>query len=217
MVATVITGLKEPLRCQVQLRVTSATRCADIRERVLQYENVNAPWSSSVSGKGAGGGSSSGPQPMEVDQVTAWKGGKGKDKGKGKYIKGTSKDKGKGGKKGGGKQDGRPWQHQQQHSQSGKGKDSSGRSPGMGTTKIPIALARQRGRALVHPTFATTVAKPATGRTSARRASRRASIKWRRHNLKLLYLPRALSPPQVQLHIGLRVQSIVSKQLSKWR
>ena len=142
-----ITGLKEPLRSQVQLRVTSATRYADIREWVLQYENVNAPWRSSVSGKGAGGGSSSGPQPMEVDQVTAWKGGKGKDKGKGKYIKGTSKDKGKGGKKGGGKHDGRPWQRQQQHPQSGKGKDSNKWSqPWRGNHQDPYRPGKAKGK-----------------------------------------------------------------------
>ena len=42
MVATVVTGLKEPLRSQAQLRMRSSTTYSDIREWILQYENVNA-------------------------------------------------------------------------------------------------------------------------------------------------------------------------------
>ena len=125
MVATVVTGLKEPLRSQVQLRMTSSTQYNDIREWILQYENVNAPWSMSVNAKGNYlQGNGGGPQPMEVDQVYAWSGKQGKDKGKGKYQKGP-KGKDKGGKKGGYKGGGHWKQHQPQQTrdpQSGKGK-----------------------------------------------------------------------------------------------
>ena len=101
VMTTDVTGLKEPLRSQIQLRTGRTTTYADVREWILQYESLNAPWSSSLSGKGTGLGSQSDmPRPMEVDQVKGgrpWKGdrkGKGKDKSKGK-VKGKMKDKGK--------------------------------------------------------------------------------------------------------------------------
>ena len=101
VMATVVTGLKEPLRSQIQLRMGRTTTYADVREWILQYESLNAPWSSSLSGKGTGLSSQSDmPQPMEVDQVKGgrfWKGdhkGKGKEKSKGK-VKNKMKDKGK--------------------------------------------------------------------------------------------------------------------------
>ena len=96
VLATVVTGLRDPLRSQVQLRMSSSTTYQEIREWVLQYENLNAPWASSLSGRGQGNmKDTGGPAPMEVDVV---KGKKGKDpKGKGKYGKpGKGKgDKGK--------------------------------------------------------------------------------------------------------------------------
>ena len=105
VVATVVMGLKEPLRSQVQLRMRANTKYSDIREWILQYENVNAPWSSSVSQKGGGQGNGTGPQPMDVDQVSAWKGKSGK----------SGKDKGKHGKHGKDKKG--KQQQQQQHQQ----------------------------------------------------------------------------------------------------
>ena len=114
VVATVVTGLKEPLRSQVQLRMRSTTKYSDIREWILQYENVNAPWSLSVKQKGGNQTTKSGPQPMDVDQIKGqW----------GKYGK-SGKDKGKRGKQGKdkkGKQQ-QPWQSgkHQQPWQSGK-------------------------------------------------------------------------------------------------
>ncbi|CAE7337252.1 unnamed protein product [Symbiodinium sp. CCMP2592] len=97
MIATVTTGLKEPLRSQVQLRMSSSTKYRDIREWVLQWESVNAPWSSSLPAARGSKPDSGGPQPMDVDVI---KGKKGKDKGK------KGKGKGKDGKPSGkGKQD----------------------------------------------------------------------------------------------------------------
>ncbi|CAE7386054.1 GIP, partial [Symbiodinium microadriaticum] len=96
VIASIVGGLKEPLRSQVQLRMSASTSYSEIRSWILQYEAVNTPWSTSLSVRG-GGSQGGGPQPMEIDQI--W--GKGKDKGKkgdkGKY----GKDKGKKGDKGG--------------------------------------------------------------------------------------------------------------------
>ena len=141
MVATVVTGLKEPLRSQVQLRMRSSTTYSDIREWILQYENVNAPWSSSLAQKGATATTGSGPQPMDVDQVQAWKGkhGKhGKDKGKGgkqgKDKKGKQQHQWQGGKQqhqlhGGKQQQHGKGKHQQSYSWGkGKGHDASSSS-----------------------------------------------------------------------------------------
>ena len=116
VLATVLTGLKEPLRSQVQFRMTPATTYAELREWILQYESLNTPWGMVGPGQKTGGTKydDSGHQPMDVDRVWAGKGGKygkygkgskdgkgkGKDsKGKGKDGKGKTKDgKGKGGK-----------------------------------------------------------------------------------------------------------------------
>ena len=93
VMATVVTGLKEPLKSQVQLRMGSSTKYSDVREWILQYESLNAPWSSSLSVRAPGG---DGPQPMEVDQVKAKDKDKGKAKDKGKRSKGKPKGKDKG-------------------------------------------------------------------------------------------------------------------------
>ena len=83
VLATIVNGMRDPLKSQIQLRMTSRT----------QYENMNAPWTSSL--QGGRGGRKDEPQPMDVDIVK----GKGKDqkgkKGKSKDSKGKGKDKGK--------------------------------------------------------------------------------------------------------------------------
>ncbi|CAE7514243.1 VSR7, partial [Symbiodinium microadriaticum] len=81
---------------EVQLRMSSSTTYQEIREWIIQFENLNAPWASSLSGRGqANSKDTGGPTPMEVDVV---KGKKGKDpKGKGKYGK-PEKGKGEKGK-----------------------------------------------------------------------------------------------------------------------
>ena len=107
MIATVVTGLREPLKSQVQLRMNDRTEYRDLREWVLSYESVNAPWAVSVptsAGKGAAGGGHE-PTPMEVDQIKGkgWDSRDGKNKGKngkggknkGKDIKGAKGNKGK--------------------------------------------------------------------------------------------------------------------------
>ncbi|CAE7781068.1 unnamed protein product [Symbiodinium sp. CCMP2592] len=92
VLATIVNGMRDPLKSQIQLRMTSRTTYEEVREWILQYENMNAPWTSSLQpGRGA---RKDEPQPMDVDVVT----GKGKDKGKkgkGKDQKGKGKDKGK--------------------------------------------------------------------------------------------------------------------------
>ncbi|OLP88024.1 Creatine kinase, flagellar [Symbiodinium microadriaticum] len=89
----------------------------DIREWVLQYESLNAPWSSSLLG-GAGSkarGNKDEAQPMDIDRI------KGKDsKGKGKDGKGK---KGKGGKNDGYKGYGK-WSSKDYNTGTGKGKGS---------------------------------------------------------------------------------------------
>ena len=93
VLATVVTGLKEPLRSQVQLQMQPTTKYSDIREWVLRYESLNAPWFNTLTGKGHGG-DHSGAQPMDVDVI----------KGKWEKRKGKAKDsKGKKGKPGDGK------------------------------------------------------------------------------------------------------------------
>ncbi|CAE7826846.1 unnamed protein product, partial [Symbiodinium necroappetens] len=99
-IATITSGLKEPLRSQVQLRMTSSTRYSDLREWVLHYEAINTPWSSSLPTRPGGRAQDHGPAPMDIDRI---KGNKGKDpKGKGKGDKGK-KGKGKDGKQDSGK------------------------------------------------------------------------------------------------------------------
>eukprot|EP00439_Symbiodinium_sp_Y106_P049880 s4767_g6.t1 len=98
-----LTGLKEPLRSQVQLKMANDTKYADVREWILQYESLTTPWGFLVPSKGSPPNQDV-PQPMDVDVIK----GKGKDKGK------KGKDKGKKGKDG-----------------KGKGKDAKGR-PGDG-------------------------------------------------------------------------------------
>eukprot|EP00439_Symbiodinium_sp_Y106_P015244 s7793_g2.t1 len=112
MIATLTGGLKEPLRSQVQLRMSNSTRYNELREWVLQYEAVNAPWSSTLAGKlgSKNQGNDHGPQPMEVDVVKGKN--KGKDKGKGKEMKGKKGyGKGQHGKHDSGKSGGK-WQQQ---------------------------------------------------------------------------------------------------------
>eukprot|EP00439_Symbiodinium_sp_Y106_P057167 s3995_g8.t1 len=111
VLATVVTGLRDPLKSQVQLRMTERTTYAEIREWVLQFESLNAPWSSSLpSGKGWGQGGAGGAQPMEVDMVKGKYGkNKGKDgKNKSKDQKGKAKDN-KGKAKDGKGKDGKQW------------------------------------------------------------------------------------------------------------
>ena len=98
VLATVVGGLKEPLRSQVQLKMTSATKYVDVRSWVLQYESLSTPWGFTAQGKrGGSGNADTMPQPMEVDVIKGkGKGKKGKD-GKGKKGK-DSKGKGKDGK-----------------------------------------------------------------------------------------------------------------------
>ena len=93
VLATVVNGLREPLRSQVQLRMGASTTYQEIRQWILQYENVNAPWSTSLPSTSSK--QYNGQQPMEVDQIKG-KGKKGKEKGKrkGKWDKGKGKDKG---------------------------------------------------------------------------------------------------------------------------
>ena len=95
VLATVVGGLKEPLRSQVQLKMTSATKYVDVRSWVLQYESLSTPWGFTAQGKGGSSGNAdSTPQPMEVDVIKGkGKGKKGKD-GKGKKGK-DSKGKGR--------------------------------------------------------------------------------------------------------------------------
>ena len=84
VLATVVTGLKEPLRSQVQLQMQPTTKYSDIREWVLRYESLNAPWFNTLTGKGHGG-DHSGAQPMDVDVIKGkWE----KRKGKAKDSKG---------------------------------------------------------------------------------------------------------------------------------
>ncbi|CAE7451931.1 GIP, partial [Symbiodinium sp. CCMP2456] len=94
VLATVVNGLRDPLRSQVQMRMTSRTTYAEVKEWVVQYENMNAPWSSSLQG-GRGGAKRDEPQPMEVDMVKGKGKDKGKSKGKDKNGKGKGKEKGK--------------------------------------------------------------------------------------------------------------------------
>eukprot|EP00439_Symbiodinium_sp_Y106_P075033 s1337_g14.t1 len=100
VIATIVGGLREPLKSQVQLRLTSKTTYAEIREWILQYEAVNAPWSSTLSVRtGQRESQSGGPQPMEVDRVWAkGKEGKGKKGEKGDFKGKKGKGKGKDGK-----------------------------------------------------------------------------------------------------------------------
>ena len=97
VLATVLTGLREPLKSQVQFRMGPSTTYTELREWILQYEALNTPCSQKPSG-GGGKYEDGGQQPMEVDRIWAGKNkgkdGKGKTKdGKGKYGKGKSKGK----------------------------------------------------------------------------------------------------------------------------
>ena len=99
VLATVLTGMREPLRSQLQMRMGPGTKYSEIREWILQWESLNTPWG--TSGGKAGGKDDGGQRPMEVDRIYGkdgkGKGKKGKDgKGKGKDAKG--KDKGAKGK-----------------------------------------------------------------------------------------------------------------------
>eukprot|EP00439_Symbiodinium_sp_Y106_P077691 s2610_g16.t1 len=135
VLATVLTGIKEPLRSQVQMRMTATTTYAELREWILQYEALNSPWGAALgarSGSGGGKHDDGGQQPMDVDRVWAGKGkskdGKGKTKdgkGKSKDNKGKSEDgkgKSKDGKgKGGKSKDGKGYNSVQQRYQWGAG------------------------------------------------------------------------------------------------
>ena len=48
VLATVVTGLREPLRSQVQLQMTSETKFSDVRE---WNESLNAPWAATLGTK----------------------------------------------------------------------------------------------------------------------------------------------------------------------
>ena len=158
VLATVVTGLREPLKSQVQLQMQSSTRYAEVREWILRYESLNAPWSTSLGTKGSDRVGQGGPQPMEIDVIKGkgrdnkGKDGKGKNGGKGKDSKGKD-GKGKKGKPGegkgwqanlggsGGKPWGQPgggwssqwgnqgWSSQSWSQPSGKGKSKKGLDP----------------------------------------------------------------------------------------
>ena len=107
VLATVLTGLREPLKSQVQFRMSPGTTYTELREWILQYEALNTPWGTAAGlpQKPQGGSKydDGGQQPMDVDRIWAGKGGKSKDgKGKGKDSKGKNgkdgKNKGKDGK-----------------------------------------------------------------------------------------------------------------------
>ena len=66
VLATVVNGLMDPLRSQVQMRLTNRTTYAEVKEWVMQFENLNAPWSSSL--QGGRGGRRDEPQPMEIQE-----------------------------------------------------------------------------------------------------------------------------------------------------
>ena len=158
VLATVVTGLREPLKSQVQLQMQSSTRYAEVREWILRYESLNTPWSTSLGTKGSDRVGQGGPQPMEIDVIKGkgrdnkGKDGKGKNGGKGKDSKGKD-GKGKKGKPGegkgwqanlggsGGKPWGQPgggwssqwgnqgWSSQSWSQPSGKGKSKKGLDP----------------------------------------------------------------------------------------
>ena len=75
VLATVVTELREPLKS------------ADVREWILRYESLNAPWANTRGGKSADSRDHGEAQPMEVDVMK----GKGQDKGK-KGKQGKGKD-----------------------------------------------------------------------------------------------------------------------------
>ena len=96
-VATVVTGLKEPLRSQIQMRVGPSTKYSEIRDWVVQFENINTPWASSLTyAGGREGADQGGAQPMDVDIVKG-KNNKGKD-GKNSKGKDGKNSRGKDGK-----------------------------------------------------------------------------------------------------------------------
>ena len=137
-VATIVGNLSEPLRSQVQLKLSDTTKYTDLREWILQYEAVNTPWLASLKTL-AGGSQNQGAQPMEIDQIKGKKGkkgdkGKGKEKGKGgsqwssqSHWKGGGKEKGKDKGKGSGY-----WSGQWRDQGGGKGKGK-----GSGSQKFP--------------------------------------------------------------------------------
>ena len=101
-VATVVTGLKEPLRSQIQMRVGPSTKYSEIRDWVVQFQNINTPWASSLTyAGGREGADQGGVQPMDVDIVKG-KNNKGKD-GKNNKGKDGKNNKGKDGKNSKGK------------------------------------------------------------------------------------------------------------------
>ena len=118
--STVISNSPEPLRSQLQLRVSSSTTYNQLREMILQFERLNTKWTGLSALPSTGESySSDGPSPMDVGQVGKGKGwgGFAGQKGKGKKGKGKSGGKGKKGKS-------------KEDQQKGKGK--KGGSPGKG-------------------------------------------------------------------------------------
>ncbi|CAE7232609.1 unnamed protein product [Symbiodinium sp. CCMP2592] len=75
VLATVVTGLKEPLRSQIQLRMGPKTTYQDIREWVLQHESLNSPWATSL-GKASGSGYDSDGKGWQSQPWTGQGGGK---------------------------------------------------------------------------------------------------------------------------------------------
>ena len=165
-----MSGFKEPLRSQVQLKMTSEAKYVDVRSWVLHYESLSTPWGFTVQGKAAGSGNAdTTPQPMDVDIISGkkgkdgkgkkgkeGKGKKGKDgKGKGKDVKGRVGDgKGQWGNKwNGGWNSSGQWGAQPRHNSgwnSGGSKSYKGQGKGKGGGKQKgddvCNLCGQRGR-----------------------------------------------------------------------
>ena len=85
VLAALVTGQREPLHSQVQLKLSNDTKTkkANVREWILQYESLTTPWGFTVPNTGGAGSQQDAPQPMDVDVI---KGKQGKD-GKGKKGK----------------------------------------------------------------------------------------------------------------------------------
>ncbi|CAE7234299.1 GIP [Symbiodinium sp. CCMP2456] len=84
VLATVLTGMKEPLRSQLQLRMGPGTKYSEVREWILQWESLNTPWATTTPGGKGGGRDDGGARPMDVDRGNYGNyGGKGWNQGSG--------------------------------------------------------------------------------------------------------------------------------------
>ena len=128
--STILNNTPEPLRSQLQVRITESTTYSQVREMVLQFEKLNTRWTGSNSmASSSNPYRQEEPSPMDVDQGASrvgqypWDQGGNKGKGskgnKGKNPKGGGKQKGS---KGDGKK-GKGGYNQK----GGKGKDQKGK------------------------------------------------------------------------------------------